>query len=77
MESCRFEVFRIEVYNGSRPSGESPDSWLDRHSGLWELVMPAGEVKKVRALTEDQSLSDAAESLKCLMNSSLLGQRLF
>eukprot|EP00971_Amphidinium_carterae_P332506 6466697-Amphidinium_carterae.1 len=66
-----------QVYNGSRSSGESPDMWMSRHEGLYELVMPKGEVEKVNALTEEQSLSDASDSLKALVNSSLLGARLF
>eukprot|EP00971_Amphidinium_carterae_P087212 1725755-Amphidinium_carterae.1 len=76
----QFEVRTLrmtQVYNGSRSSGESPDMWMSRHEGLWELVMPKGEVLKVSALTEEQSLSDASDSLKALVNSSLLGARLF
>eukprot|EP00971_Amphidinium_carterae_P163969 3251039-Amphidinium_carterae.1 len=66
-----------QVYNSTRSSGESPTEWLERHDGLWQLVLDRVAAERVLTLAEGKGWSEVAESLETLIGNSLLGERLF
>ena len=66
----------LEVWNATRAATESPGEWLDRHDGVWQVVLPKDDVNAILAVKDD-NLTPVAAHLDAAISSSMTGERIF
>ena len=55
----------------------SPTAWLEQWKAIWPLVLPEAEVQAVLSLSEEDSWCKAADEIATIINSSVLGEKMF
>eukprot|EP00974_Lingulodinium_polyedra_P006519 620165-Lingulodinium_polyedra.AAC.1 len=61
----------------ARSALQNPMAWLERHSGIWPFVLPAGPTKALLQLGEDECWRTKVAGLMQVVNSGMLGKAIF
>lgn len=67
----------LEAFLSVSKSGVGPLAWLNTHQELWPMVLPAAATKKIMACSEAEGWKTVSAELDSVLESSLLGKKLF
>lgn len=66
-----------QAYISVAGAKQGPSEWLHTNQAVWPLVLPVNAVKNVLDLPDEEPWSKVSADLNVILDSSLLGRRLF